>query len=108
MKAIVTGVNGTVAPVLAKSLMAAGHMVVPWNRAQVPTDDQKAINEFIVNEHPDWFFHVANGSPDWAESVARACALNGIKFLFTSSVSVFSSAQRGPFTVNSLPQPDDS
>lgn len=108
MKAIITGVNGTVAPVLAKSLMAAGHRVVPWNRAQVPTDNQKAINEFIVNEHPDWFFHLANGSPDWAESAAQACALNRIKFLFTSSVSVFSSAQRGPFTVNSLPQPDDS
>lgn len=108
MKAIITGTHGTVAPVLAKSLTEAGHTVVPWNRAYVPTDSRKAASAFIASERPDWFFHLATGSPDWAESVAQACARHGIKFLFTSSVSVFASVQRGPFSVNSLPQPDDS
>lgn len=108
MKAIVTGTNGTVAPMLVKTLIDAGHTVVPWNRALVPTDNRKAVNEFIATEHPDWFFHLATGSPDWAESTAQACAQHNVKFLFTSSVSVFASRQRGPFTVNRLPQPDDS
>ena len=107
MKSIITGINGTVAPVLAKSLRAAEHTVVSWNRTQVPTDNQQAINEFIANEQPDYFFHLANGSPDWAETVAQACAQRGIKFLFTSSVSVFASTQHGPFTVNNSPQPDE-
>lgn len=30
MKALVTGLNGMVAPVLAQALHAAGHVAVPW------------------------------------------------------------------------------
>lgn len=108
MKAIVTGMNGTVAPVLARALAEAGHVVVPWNRGQVPIDNGQAIRDFIHNTHPDWFFHIATGSPDWAEAVAQACAQQGVKFLFTSSVSVFASAQRGPFSVAVVPQPADN
>lgn len=108
MKAIVTGMSGTVAPVLAQTLMDAGHVVVPWNRSQVPTDNRQAIHDFIRGEQPDWFFHLATGSPDWAEAVAQVCAQEQVKFLFTSSVSVFASAQRGPFQVDSLPQPEDA
>ena len=107
MKAIVTGVNGTVAPVLAASLQAAGHTVIPWDRSQVPTDNLPAIRAFIERERPDWFFHIATGSPDWASAVAEICGEHGIPFLFTSSVSVFSSDQQGPFTIESVPQPND-
>lgn len=108
MKAIITGLSGTVAPVLARTLVDAGHTVIPWDRSRVPTDNRQAISDFMNSEHPDWFFHLATGSPDWAEAVARVCARQKVKFLFTSSVSVFASAQRGPFTVDSLPQPDDA
>jgi dTDP-4-dehydrorhamnose reductase len=108
MKAIVTGMNGTVAPVLAETLEVAGHTTVPWNRAQVPTDNREAISDFIHAEHPDWFFHLAIGSPDWGKSLAQICARKQIKFLFTSSVSVFAAVQRGPFTIESIPQPDDA
>jgi dTDP-4-dehydrorhamnose reductase len=107
VKALVTGINGTVAPVLADALRAAGHEVVPWNRRTVPTDNPAAIRMFLRGERPDWFFHVATGSPDWAELTARECSLLGIRFLFTSSVSVFGSSQRGPFGVDTLPRPDD-
>jgi len=105
MRAIVTGINGTVAPVLAKSLRNAGHIVIPWNRNDVPTDNPSAVNDFISSEKPDWFFHLATGSPLWAELIARNCALNKVKILFTSSVSVFSGTQKGPFTIESIPQP---
>jgi len=108
MKAIVTGMNGTVAPVLARTLIAAGHTVIPWNRSRVPTDNHNAVRDFIHSENPDWCFHLATGSPEWAESLAQVCAQQKIKFLFTSSVSVFAAAQAGPFTVDSLPQPDDA
>jgi dTDP-4-dehydrorhamnose reductase len=107
MKAIVTGMNGTVAPVLARTLIDAGHTVIAWDRSRVPTDNRDAARDFVHGEHPDWFFHVATGSPVWAESVAHICARLKIRFLFTSSVSVFSSAQHGPFSADSLPQPDD-
>ncbi len=107
MKALVTGMNGTVAPALAHSLSQARHVVIPWDRAVVPIDNPQAIRDFIRGEQPDWFFHVATGSAQWAEWVAQVCAEQGIKFLFTSSVSVFSGSQRGPFTVDHRPEPDD-
>lgn len=64
MKAIITGIHGTVAPVLARTLVAAGHTVVPWYRELVPPDDPQASAAFIAREQPEWFFHLATGSPD--------------------------------------------
>lgn len=107
MKAIITGLNGTVAPVLAQHLSDSGHLIIPWDRSVVAIDNPDAIRNFISETKPDWFFHLATGSPSWAELVARACAEQGIKFLFTSSVSVFSTSQRGPFPVNVSPEPGD-
>jgi dTDP-4-dehydrorhamnose reductase len=107
MKAIVTGMNGTVAPFVARRLEDGGHSVVPWERSVVPTDDVEAVRGFIRDEHPDWFFHIATGSPLWAEWIAGACAEQGVRFLFTGSVSVFSASQQGPFPVDAVPEPDD-
>lgn len=107
MKTLLTGMNGTVAPVLAQALVQAGHSVTAWNRSAIPIDNLEAMREFIARERPDWFFHLATGSAAWAETVARICFDQRIKFLFTGSVSVFSASQRGAFTVDVLPQPDD-
>ncbi len=107
MKAIVTGTGGTVAPVLVESLRAAGHDVVAWDRQRVSTDDQEAVAEFIRTAQPDWFFHLATGSPVWAEWIAGLCAELDIRFLYTSSVSVYASTQHGPFTVTDKPVPTD-
>lgn len=107
MKALVTGMNGTVAPALARALEATGVQVVAWDRDQVPTDEPSAGRGFIKRVRPDWFFHVATGSPDWAEGVAHVCAGQGVRFLFTGSVSVFGSEQQAPLTVETVPQPDD-
>ena len=107
MKTLVTGLNGTVAPVLARALRAAGHDVAAWDRARVSIEDSTAIRGFIARERPDAFCHLAAGSPAWAEESARTCAELGIRFLYTSSVSVFSAAQAGPFPVTAVPEPDD-
>ncbi|CAN5596988.1 N/A [soil metagenome] len=106
-KALITGMNGTVAPVLASVLREAGNQVVGWDRSAVPTDDSAAILDYIREERPDWFFHLATGSEQWAEAIARECYELDIAFLFTSSVSVYSSDQRGPFTVDIPPTPDE-
>ncbi len=107
MKALVTGMNGTVAPAVARALADCGHVVIPWDRSVVPIDNRKAVADFIDRAQADWFFHIATGSPDWAELVAQLCAERGVKLLFTSSVSVFSAAQSGPFTVDHPPTPAD-
>ena len=99
--------NGTVAPAIAACLEKAGHVVVAWDRSAVPPDRPGAVRDFIVRTRPDWLFHLAMGSPGWAEVMARACAEQGIKFLFTSTVSVFAGTQQGPFTVDVVPEPND-
>ena len=107
MKMLVTGLRGTVAPALADTLRAAGHTVVGWDRGAVPPEDAAAVRDHIHAVRPDGFFHLATGAPAWAEEAARTCAAAGIPFLFTSSVSVYSSGQRGPFGVEVPPQPHD-
>lgn len=107
MKVLLTGMNGTVAPAIARRLQSAGHAVVRWDRSVVPIDDPAAIHAFIAGERPDWFLHVATGSPDWAEAVAHACAVQRIRFLLTSSVSVFSGTQAGPLVVGEVPDATD-
>ncbi len=107
MRALVTGMNGTVAPALARRLRAGGHEVVAWDRAAVPPDDAQAVRGFVARTAPDWVLHVATGPAEWAEALAREAAAVGTAFLFTSTVSVFGAAQRGPFTPAHTPEPDD-
>lgn len=107
MKALVTGMNGTVAPALAQALAAAGYAIAPWNRALHPVDNPEAVRFFIECEKPDLFCHAAMGSPEWAGWAAQTCAEFRIPLLYISSVSVYSASQSGPFTPQDLPAPDD-
>lgn len=107
MKAVVTGMNGTVAPVVAALLEQQGHQTVAWDRSVVPTDDQGAVEHFLATQQPDWFFHIATGSADWAEWIARYCARHGTKLMFTSTVSVFGPHQRSPLTPDTPPEAED-
>lgn len=107
MRAIVTGLNGTVAPAVADALQRNGHTVIGWNRAAVPIDDAEKINAFFHESAPDAFFHIATGPPQWAELVARLCFERDIKFLFTSSVSVFSENGSGPYSTHDAPTATD-
>jgi dTDP-4-dehydrorhamnose reductase len=107
MRTIITGLNGTVAPVVARLLKGYGHSVVDWDRSVVPIDNEGTIFKFLEDHNPDWFLHIATGSPDWAELIAKICAQKKIKLLYTSSASVFSSSQKGPFRISAIPQPED-
>jgi dTDP-4-dehydrorhamnose reductase len=107
MKAIITGMNGTVAPVLAAELQQQGYTTVAWDRNRVPTDDREAIKRFFDDTQPDWMFHVGMGSPDWAEMIAQECTERGIRLLFTSTVSVFGPTQQAPLTPDVAPAADD-
>jgi len=106
-KAIITGMNGTVAPAAAAVLIENNIQVVPWDRNKVATDDETAIRSFIESERPDYFFHIAMGSPDWTEHLARICSVQDIPFLFTGTVSVFSEHGSGPYTIESEPNAED-
>lgn len=107
MKAILTGMNGTVAPALAKRLVLEGIEVVAWDRNKVSIDNRQQMEAFILGEKPSWVFHMAMGSPDWAAAIASICRENGIRFLFTGSVSAFDGSKPGPFPLDKEPDATD-
>jgi dTDP-4-dehydrorhamnose reductase len=78
--------------------------------------DEAAMETYLRAAAPDALVHLAIQSEDtgieneswvvnveWPEMLARLTHKLGIKFLFTSSVMVFSDNAKGPFTVDSLP-----
>ena len=99
MKAIITGMNGTVAPYVARELEAHGFTVISWDRSRYPTHDRAAGQRFLYEARPDWLLHIGMGPADWAEFLAREAAERGIQFLFTSTVSVYADRATGPITV---------
>lgn len=96
MKWLVTGLSGTLAPVLAQAAQAAGHEVVGWPRAQVPSDDLAASARWLRAARPDAIAHLGMGGVDWAALLARHAAETGAPFVFTSTAMVFHHLPDGP------------
>jgi dTDP-4-dehydrorhamnose reductase len=116
MKAIITGAHGTVGFALSKHLTVQGHQVVAWDRAVVPIDRYQPMEDFVRQERPDVLFHLAIASRstgvtnefwlvnyEWTSELAWITRQLGVRFVFTSSVMVFSDNAKGPFTVDSEP-----
>jgi dTDP-4-dehydrorhamnose reductase len=103
MLAIVTGMNGTVAPYVGQALEAQGYRVLPWDRTRYPTEDDDLGQRFLDSARPDRLFHVGMGPPEWAGFLAAACRERGIRFLYTSTVSVYADRPTGPITPETEP-----
>jgi dTDP-4-dehydrorhamnose reductase len=116
MKALITGARGTVGAELSRRLSAQGHAVTAWDRGVVPIDDYQAMEAFVRAEAPDVVYHLAiasrpTGRPneswlvnyEWTSELAWITRVLGIRFVFTSTVMVFSNDARGPFTKDSVP-----
>lgn len=104
---LLTGLGGTVAPALAACLEAQGFAVVRWDRARVPAEDAGGAARFLGDVRPAAVAHLAMGSPDWAAALAAWCAQHGARFLYTSSVSVFSAREAGPIPPERAPDATD-
>ncbi|WP_027107849.1 sugar nucleotide-binding protein [Lacticigenium naphthae] len=107
MKAMITGMNGTVAPYVYKELKKRNIDVVIWNREEVSIDSEKVVFDFIKETNPDLFFHIATGPVEWIKYIAKATNELGVKLLFTSSVSVFSEKGTGPYDIQSVPNSEE-
>lgn len=105
--ALITGMNGTVAPVTAIRLRAAGITCVGWDRTQISPDDSQAVRQHIRDVRPDVLLHFGMGSPDWAAVLAEESRALGIRFLFTSTVSVFDNRNPGPYLPQRTPDAVD-
>jgi dTDP-4-dehydrorhamnose reductase len=103
MKAVVTGMNGTVAPFAGRELAVHGFEVAAWDRTEHPVEDQAAGRGFLDRAAPDWLFHIGMGPPEWAGFLAAESRARGIDFLYTSTVSVYADRETGPITPDTEP-----
>ena len=99
MKVIMTGVNGTLAPIFKKSLEDVGHQILAWDREKTSPDDLPACLAYLDEQKPDWICHLAMGAEAWCELFAKYAADNKIGYLFTSSAMVFDCEPNGPHKV---------
>ncbi len=94
---LITGMHGTLAPVVARRFAEDGWRIVGWDRNQAEPDDPDACYRFWDVTKPDAVCHLALGSEEWAARLAIMAAGQEIPYLFTSSVMVFDGHCGGPF-----------
>lgn len=100
MKLLITGLNGSLAPQLARAAAAAGHEILAWDRAQLPPDDAAAGQAWLEAQRPDAIAHLAMGSEAWAAQLAAHAARHQLPFVFTSTAMVFHHEPDGPHAVD--------
>jgi dTDP-4-dehydrorhamnose reductase len=108
VKAIFTGLNGTVAPEVAKYFRSRGIEVIQYDRNVIPVDNAFEIEAFLKLHQPKMFLHFAMGTPEWAGLLAKLTFKLKIKFIYISTVSVYSGKQKGPITIDTLPDAEDN
>jgi dTDP-4-dehydrorhamnose reductase len=99
---LVTGLTGTLAPVVADALRARGRNVAGWDRRRVPPEDKAACVAQLERLRPAAVFHLSLGSETWAALLAGWCARNEVPFVFTSTAMVFDQEPDGPHRIDDL------
>ncbi|WP_139806488.1 sugar nucleotide-binding protein [Deinococcus hopiensis] len=105
MRLLMTGLNGTLGPKVARVFEQHGATCIGWNRLQTPPDDEAAGQAYLHGLSPDAIVHLAMGSEAWAARLARYAATSRIPFAFTSSVMVFEENPDGPHQLADAPTP---
>lgn len=96
MRVLVTGLNGTLGPKVARVIERGGGSCVGWDRARVSPDDADAAEAFLREVRPDAVLHLAMGGDSWAALLAAEAARHGVPFVFTSTAMVFDHDPDGP------------
>lgn len=99
MKVLITGMRGTLAPYVARAFETKGWETQAWDRSTVSPEDTSAVETFLATVKPDVVCHLAMGAESWAKQLAKYCATENKKFLFTSTAMVFNNEPDGPHNV---------
>jgi dTDP-4-dehydrorhamnose reductase len=96
---LITGMSGTLAPVVAKHFQQHGWDIVEWDHHQVDPQSSEQSRAFTDRLNIDAICHLAMGSPQWAGELAELAKLRDIPFVFTSTVMVFDNGSDGPYSI---------
>jgi dTDP-4-dehydrorhamnose reductase len=121
VRAIVTGASGTVGKALMRALRAGGHEAVAWDRNEAPIDDYWAMESFVRSQSPDVLFHLAIPSTPsgrenepwlvgwhWPSELAWITRTLGVRFVFASTVLVWTDRTPGPLRTSTPTDATDS
>jgi dTDP-4-dehydrorhamnose reductase len=100
MRILITGLNGTLAPHLARVARSHAHEVIGWDRSAVSPDDDRASDEFLAYTRADAIAHLGFGGEAWAARLATWATTHEAAFVFTSTAMVFDHVPDGPHRVN--------
>ncbi len=100
MNIIITGVCGTVAPHFIKHYQQLGYKVINWDLQGLTVNDESKIKRFIADCKTDLILHLSLAPVEISELLAKIAFYSGIKFLYTSSVSVWSDFVKYPVTID--------
>lgn len=95
MRVLITGLSGTLAPVVARVFDARGAVCIGWDRWRISIDDPDAVRRHLDERPLDAICHLALGSEAWAVALAEAAAHRGIPFVFASTAMVFAASVAG-------------
>jgi dTDP-4-dehydrorhamnose reductase len=96
---LITGLGGTLAPVLGEAFAARGETVAGWDRGRVDPEDRAGGEALLDELDPDVVCHLAMGAESWAAALAAWCRARRRPFLFTSTAMVFDRVPDGPHRV---------
>jgi dTDP-4-dehydrorhamnose reductase len=100
-KALVTGLNGRIAPYLKQELESRGVDVIAFDRNVLDIENRALQAQFVGNHSIDAIFHLAMGAETWVATLAGIALEHNIPFIYTSTESVFEPSSVGPFTPDS-------
>ncbi|MCH4889479.1 sugar nucleotide-binding protein [Acidaminobacter sp. JC074] len=107
MKAIITGMNGTLAPYVYDYFESKTCELIVWERQHVPIDDPDKIKNFISEHQPDIFLHIATGPVEWIKQIIDCISDYSIPLVFISSEAVFNGSEGPHTTADNLKAKDD-
>lgn len=103
MRLLLTGLSGTLAPVLARVARAQGHSVLGWDHRSLGFADARAFDRL----QPDAVAHLATAGPVESAQLAGLAAARGLPFLVTSTAMAFHHQPDGPHRVGDARNAED-
>jgi dTDP-4-dehydrorhamnose reductase len=99
--AYLTGITGTVAPVLAQTLQHHG-LRIEGRHVRVNRDeDIQSSLEDVASTQAQIIIHLALGPIAWAKALASYAYNHHLTFVYVSTASVYDDQGSGPYTVDS-------